>query len=182
MRKKGNDWSTITALIELSTWPLRSDALIMPDSPWTLHEQPRRRHERSVNIMSTHFLLVARRVRGPETSEPKRGATMVAVGGIFHGRSDAQKAAEALGLAGVNRDAIRFEVLPRSSSLVNVLGPFGIPEEAIHLYEHHVNPGDTLLVVTTNALPPEAIANEIARVGGLVVREGHYPAGFPGER
>ncbi|HEX5415889.1 MAG TPA: hypothetical protein VFZ25_09490 [Chloroflexota bacterium] len=107
---------------------------------------------------------------------------MLAVGGVFHQRSDAQQAADALGLAGVDASAFRFQVLPRSHSLVDVLGPLGIPEEAIHLYERHVNPGDILLVVTTDALPPEAIANEIARVGGLVARPGHYPAGLPGER
>jgi hypothetical protein len=107
---------------------------------------------------------------------------MVAVGGVFHRRSDAQQTADALGLAGVEPDAIRFQVLPRSASLVDVLGPLGIPEEAIHLYERQINPDDILLVVTSNALPPVAIANEIARVGGLVIREGHYPAGSPGER
>lgn len=104
---------------------------------------------------------------------------MIAVGGIFHQRSDAQQAADALSLAGVQPGAIRFEILPRS--LIDVLGPLGIPNDAIQSYERHVVPGDILMIVTTNALPADSIANEIARVGGLVVRSGHHPAGFPGE-
>ena len=104
------------------------------------------------------------------------------VGGVFHQRADAQQAADALALAGVEPDELHYQVLPRSKSLANVFGPLGIPEPAIPEYERWIEAGDILLVVATEALPPDAIANEIARAGGLVVREGYYPAGFPGER
>ncbi|HVC32454.1 MAG TPA: hypothetical protein VNL16_02985 [Chloroflexota bacterium] len=105
---------------------------------------------------------------------------MISVGGIFHQRSDAQQVADALVLAGVDPGSIRFEVLPRP--LTDVLGPLGIPGEAIREYERHVVPGDILLFVNTEALPAAAVANEIARVGGLVVQLGHAPAGHLGER
>ena len=105
---------------------------------------------------------------------------MVSVGGIFHLRADAQKVADALALAGVEPGSIRYEVLPKS--LEDALGPLGIPIEAIREYERHVTPGDILLFVNTDALPVEAIANEIARCGGLVVQVGYTPAGHPGER
>ncbi len=105
---------------------------------------------------------------------------MVSVGGIFHQRADAKQCADALALAGVEPDSIRSEILPRS--LEDVLGPLGIPAEAIREYERHVVPGDILLLVNTDALPSDTIANEIARSGGLVVQVGYAPAGHPGER
>lgn len=105
---------------------------------------------------------------------------MTSIGGIFHQRSDAQQVADALTLAGVEPGSIRFEVLPRS--LVDALGPLGIPREAVREYERHVVPGDILLFVNTEALPAAAIANEIARVGGLVVQAGRAPAGDIGAR
>lgn len=105
---------------------------------------------------------------------------MASVGGIFHLRSDAQQVADALTLAGVEPGSIRFEVLPQS--LVDALGPLGIPDEAVREYERHVIPGDILLFVNSEALPETAIANEIARVGGLVIELGHTPASHIGER
>lgn len=103
-----------------------------------------------------------------------------AVGGIFHERADAQQVADALVLAGVESGSIRFIVLP--SSLVDVLGPLGIPAEAVAEYEQHVDPGDIFLTVNSDALPAVSIANEIAQGGGLVVEYGWAPSGSPGER
>ncbi len=105
---------------------------------------------------------------------------MAAIGGIFHQRADAQQAADALTLAGVSPESIRFAVLPRSP--IDVLGPLGIPSEAIADYEWEVGPGDILLTVTSDALPDASIAHEIAHAGGLVVQFGRAPAGGPGER
>lgn len=102
------------------------------------------------------------------------------VGGIFHRREDALQVAEALILAGVERDSIHLDLLPHPLS--DVLGPLGIPEEAIEEYETQVTPGDSLLIVITEALPAEAIANEVGRGGGLVIQFGYTPAGHPGER
>lgn len=105
---------------------------------------------------------------------------MVSVGGIFHQRADAQKCVDALMLAGVERESIRTEALRRS--LEDVLGPLGIPTEAIREYERQVVPGDTFVFVNTEALPAEAIVNEVARTGGLVVQAGYTSAGHPGDR
>lgn len=105
---------------------------------------------------------------------------MASVGGIFHQHADAEQVADALTLAGVEPESIRFDEIPRS--LVDVLGPLGIPGEAIEEYERDVLPGDILLVVNTEALPAEAIVNEIDRVGGLTVEFGRTPAGHVGEQ
>jgi hypothetical protein len=98
---------------------------------------------------------------------------MNSVGGIFHQRNNAWEAADALVYAGVAAESLRVETLPRS--LIDVLGPLGVPSEAITEYERDVVPGDVLLVVTTDRLPAEAIANEIAHAGGLVVEYGRAP-------
>ena len=42
---------------------------------------------------------------------------MVSVGGIFHDRAGAQQCADALALAGVERESIRAEILPRSPKI-----------------------------------------------------------------
>lgn len=105
---------------------------------------------------------------------------MASVGGIFHRRVDAQRAADALTLAGVEPRAVRFEEIP--VSLVDALGPLGIPIESIGEYERDVIPGDILLLVNTVALPSSAIVNEIGRAGGLVVEFGRTPEGHVGER
>ncbi|HLH71844.1 MAG TPA: hypothetical protein VKX96_01070 [Chloroflexota bacterium] len=105
---------------------------------------------------------------------------MAAVGGVFHRRDDAQLAVDALTLAGVEPGEIRFEILPRS--LVDVLGPLGIPAEAVWEYERNINPGDVLMLVNSEALPAVSIADEIARRGGLVLEFGWAPASEPGVR
>lgn len=116
-----------------------------------------------------------------ESRDPEHRSNAVAsVGGIFHQRSDAQQVADALVLAGVEPESIRFEVLPRS--VADVLGLLGIPPEAVRQYERHVVPGDIFLVVTSDALPANAIANEIARAGGMVVELGHTPTSRIGDR
>ncbi|MGH2461085.1 MAG: hypothetical protein ACRDIY_19685 [Chloroflexota bacterium] len=105
---------------------------------------------------------------------------MVSVGGIFHRRADAQQVADALTLAGVEPGSIRDEEIP--TSLVDVLGPLGIPHQAIAEYERAVVPGDILLIVNTEALPAMAIVNEIGRVGGLSIEFGRAPVGHVGEQ
>jgi len=105
---------------------------------------------------------------------------MASVGAFFHRREDAQLAADALALAGVEKHEIRYEVMPRS--LDDVLGPLGIPSETIQEYERNVEPGDVLMLVTTDSLPAVSIANELGRGGGLVVELGWAPASEPGLR
>jgi hypothetical protein len=107
-------------------------------------------------------------------------AAPAAVGGLFHRNADAEQAASALLLAGVARDAIRYVDLP--DPVGNALGPLGIPREALAEYERRVQPGDVLLIVQSDALPGDALAEAIAAAGGLVVRAGRTPAGRPGER
>jgi hypothetical protein len=105
---------------------------------------------------------------------------VAAVGGIFHQSADAQQAADTLVRTGVDPGSIRFTELPDSVS--DALVQLGIPAEAVEAYERNVVPGDILLTVNSEAVPPVAIANEIGRLGGLVVEFGWAPSGSPGER
>lgn len=104
---------------------------------------------------------------------------MASVGGIFHERSDAQQVADDLTLAGIEPGSIRYVEIPRS--LVDVLGPLGIPSEALAEYERNTQPGDILMIVTSNALPATTIINEIGRRGGLTIEMGWAPLGHPGD-